>query len=207
MENLTFGEQVKIILSRKGMTIKELAEQIEERTGKNMSRQNMTQRLKRDNFQEQDMRMIAEILGCSFRLSIMEQIEMETEKEQIKKGKPQSQKHAAERDITVGELVKMSEDFNWSQCQSQSLLKNFRKRWKKRRREPDLAESEAICGNQSFELRIQRKSQRRKSRKHRFLARSIRIREKNTRQTVYEYIQSGSAMYRYMIRNSINGQI
>lgn len=46
----------------------------------------MTQRLKRDNFQEQDMRMIAEILGCSFRLSIMEQIEMETEKEQIKKG-------------------------------------------------------------------------------------------------------------------------
>ena len=77
------------------MTIKELAEQIEERTGKNMSRQNMTQRLKRDNFQEQDMRMIAEILGCSFRLSIMEQIEMETEKEQIKKGKPQSQKHAA----------------------------------------------------------------------------------------------------------------
>ena len=56
------------------------------------------------------MRMIAEILGCSFRLSIMEQIEMETEKEQIKKGKPQSQKHAAERDITVGELVKMSEE-------------------------------------------------------------------------------------------------
>ena len=58
MENLTFGEQVKIILSRKGMTIKELAEQIEKRTGKNMSRQNMTQRLKRDNFQEQDMRMM-----------------------------------------------------------------------------------------------------------------------------------------------------
>ena len=37
MENLTFGEQVKIILSRKGMTIKELAEQIEERTGKRKS--------------------------------------------------------------------------------------------------------------------------------------------------------------------------
>ena len=29
MLNLTFGEQVKIVLSRKGMTIKELAEQIE----------------------------------------------------------------------------------------------------------------------------------------------------------------------------------
>ena len=29
MISLTFGEQVKIVLSRKGMTIKELAEQIE----------------------------------------------------------------------------------------------------------------------------------------------------------------------------------
>lgn len=72
MLDLTFGEQVKIILSRKGMTIKELAETIEERTGKKMSRQNLTQRLGRDNFQEQDMRMIAEILGCPFHLSILE---------------------------------------------------------------------------------------------------------------------------------------
>ena len=68
MLDLTFGEQVKIILSRKGMTIKELAETIEERTGKKMSRQNLTQRLGRDNFQEQDMRMIADILGCPFQL-------------------------------------------------------------------------------------------------------------------------------------------
>lgn len=72
MVNLTFGEQVKIILGRKGMTIKELAERIGEKTGKPMSRQNMTQRLGRDNFQEQDMRLIAEILGCKFQLSIME---------------------------------------------------------------------------------------------------------------------------------------
>lgn len=70
MEDLTFGEQVKIILSRRGMTIKELAEKIEEQTGKAMSRQNLTQRLGRDNFQEQDMRMIAAILGCPFHLSI-----------------------------------------------------------------------------------------------------------------------------------------
>ena len=71
MEDLTFGEQVKIILGRKGMTIKQLAEQIEEKTGKKMSRQNLTQRLGRDNFQEQDMRMIASILECPFYLSIM----------------------------------------------------------------------------------------------------------------------------------------
>ena len=127
MENLTFGEQVKIILSRKGMTIKELAEQIEKRTGKNMSRQNMTQRLKRDNFQEQDMRMIAEILGCSFQLSIMEQVETIVTEEQPKLAegevrkentaessqKPsetKSENRVTERDITVGELVKMSEE-------------------------------------------------------------------------------------------------
>ena len=71
MEDITFGEQVKIILGRKGMTIKQLAELIEEKTGKKMSRQNLTQRLGRDNFQEQDMRMIASILECPFRLSIM----------------------------------------------------------------------------------------------------------------------------------------
>lgn len=70
MEGLSFGEQVKIILSRKNMTIKELAELIQERTGKVMSRQNLTQRLGRDNFQEKDMRTIAAILDCPFRLSI-----------------------------------------------------------------------------------------------------------------------------------------
>ena len=71
MLDLTFGEQVKIILKRKGMTIKELAKLIEEQTGKKMSRQNMTQRLNRDNFQEQDMRAIASILGCPFQLNIL----------------------------------------------------------------------------------------------------------------------------------------
>ena len=71
MPDLTFGEQVKIVLGRKGMTIKELAEMIEQHTNKKMSRQNLTQRLGRDNFQEQDMRMIASILECPFRLSIL----------------------------------------------------------------------------------------------------------------------------------------
>ena len=70
MKDLSFGEQVKIILKRKGMTIKELAETIEERTGKVMSRQNLTQRLNRDNFQERDMRLIAAILECPFYLSL-----------------------------------------------------------------------------------------------------------------------------------------
>ena len=94
MMNLTFGEQVKIILSRRGMTIKQLAEEVEKHTGKPMSRQNMTQRLGRDNFQEQDMRMLAEILGCKFTLSIMDTEDIQVE-----------ENASATRDITVGELV------------------------------------------------------------------------------------------------------
>ena len=79
--DLTFAEQVKIILSRRGMTIKELAELIEKHTGKKMSRQNLTQRLGRDNFQEQDMRMIARILGCPFYLNILDEtLSVEAEK-------------------------------------------------------------------------------------------------------------------------------
>ncbi len=92
--NLTFGEQVKIVLGRKGMTIKQLAEEVEKYTGKPMSRQNMTQRLGRDNFQEQDMRMIAEILGCDFTLSILETNRIVAEEEEV-----------VTRDITVGELI------------------------------------------------------------------------------------------------------
>lgn len=100
MMNLTFGEQVKIVLSRKGMTIKRLAEEVEKYTGKPMSRQNMTQRLGRDNFQEQDMRMIAEILGCKFTLSILDDEELPPEKPDT----------ADTRDITVGELVPKEKD-------------------------------------------------------------------------------------------------
>ena len=104
MVNLTFGEQVKIILSRKGMTIKQLAEEVEKYTGKPMSRQNMTQRLGRDNFQEQDMRMIAEILGCQFTLSIMESAE------EVKDAQMAEEPYTLTRDITVGELAEMTEE-------------------------------------------------------------------------------------------------
>ena len=116
MVNLTFGEQVKIILSRKGMTIKELAEIIEGRTGKKMSRQNLTQRLGRDNFQEQDMRMIADILGCPFQLSIMadsESVEraavieeiLPTEKELSKIARSKERKESKSADLEAKKEV------------------------------------------------------------------------------------------------------
>lgn len=120
MEDLTFGEQVKIILSRKGMTIKELAEKIEAETGKAMSRQNLTQRLGRDNFQEQDMRMIAAILGCPFQLSIFpvesasaaqgnevmeDAVRNFTNRQSIKKNKKKRREEAQEEIYQQEELV------------------------------------------------------------------------------------------------------
>lgn len=69
---LSFGEQVKIVLKRQGITIKELASRIEEQTGKKMSRQNLTQRLGRDNFQEKDMFMVANALGCSLTINLLD---------------------------------------------------------------------------------------------------------------------------------------
>lgn len=114
--DLTFGEQVKIILSRKGMTIKELAETIEERTGRKMSRQNLTQRLGRDNFQEQDMRMIADILGCPFKLSILEESDNPEKpsyyKKEEKKKQAEANSDTPERDITIGELVEIHEELD-----------------------------------------------------------------------------------------------
>ena len=127
MISLTFGEQVKIVLSRKDMTIKELAEEIEARTGKKMSRQNLTQRLGRDNFQEQDLRMIADILGCPFHLSILgnadsekealdeeemptgRELEKLTAKKERKAAREEAKKNV-ERDITVGEIVDILEE-------------------------------------------------------------------------------------------------
>lgn len=69
--DLTFGEQIKVILSREHMTIKTLAEQIEAHTGVPCSRQNLTQKLKRDNFQEQDMRKLAAILGYDVQITLI----------------------------------------------------------------------------------------------------------------------------------------
>ena len=117
MLELTFGEQVKIILSRKGMTIKELAEKIEKQTGKKMSRQNLTQRLGRDNFQEQDMRMIAKILECPFYLDILEEHEDRTEKpvKEQKAAEPEQKeapKREEEREIKIGELVDIHKELD-----------------------------------------------------------------------------------------------
>lgn len=172
MQELTFGEQVKIILSRKGMTIKELAERVEAHTGKPMSRQNMTQKLHRDNFQEQDMRMLAEILGCKFVLNIMEEAEQpivqsvepqpvevqstaqpveEPAVEQPEKEQPDEGNHL-EREVTVGELLDMQEPeqkfkgfvgFRKGKVKEQGPEENVQEQSE----EQDVSESEEILGD------------------------------------------------------------
>jgi transcriptional regulator with XRE-family HTH domain len=57
---LTLGEKIKIILNRRGLTIAQLAEQ----TGQ--SRQNMSNKMSRDNFSEKELHEIANALNCTF---------------------------------------------------------------------------------------------------------------------------------------------
>lgn len=56
--NLTMGEKIRIILKRRGMTGAQLAE----KTGQ--TRQNLSNKMTRDNFSEKELRQIAEALDC-----------------------------------------------------------------------------------------------------------------------------------------------
>ncbi len=94
----TYGKQIRAILKKRHMSIETMAELIERETGMKMSRQNLTQRLKRDNFQEQDMRLFADVLGCTVQLYVLENGErLPDEKVSVKE--------AIENDMTIGELL------------------------------------------------------------------------------------------------------
>ena len=58
---LTFGEKVKVILKRRNMTVTDLAEML------GTSRQNLTNKLSRDNFQEKEMLEISQKLNCTYK--------------------------------------------------------------------------------------------------------------------------------------------
>ena len=57
---LTMGEKIKIILGRRNMTLSELAEKI------GQSRQNLSNKMGRDNFSEKELSEIAKALDCSY---------------------------------------------------------------------------------------------------------------------------------------------
>ena len=58
--SLTIGEKINVLLKRRGLTISQLAEA----TGQ--SRQNLSNKMNRDNFSEKEAKEIAEVLHCSF---------------------------------------------------------------------------------------------------------------------------------------------
>ena len=57
---LTTAEKIKVILGRRNMTVSRLAEL----TGQ--TRQNLSQKLERDNFGEKELHEIAEAMGCTY---------------------------------------------------------------------------------------------------------------------------------------------
>mgnify|MGYP003293011360 CR=1 FL=1 len=57
---ITMGEKIKIMLRRRNMTLAQLAE----KTGQ--SRQNMSNKMSRDNFSEKELYTIAEALECTY---------------------------------------------------------------------------------------------------------------------------------------------
>lgn len=59
---LTMGEKIKIMLSRRNMTLAQLAD----KTGQ--SRQNMSNKMSRDNFSEKELYNIAAALDCTFQI-------------------------------------------------------------------------------------------------------------------------------------------
>ena len=56
--DLTIGEKIKIIMNRKSINMTELA------AATNQTRQNLSNKMARDNFTEKDVRDMAAALGC-----------------------------------------------------------------------------------------------------------------------------------------------
>ena len=57
---LTAGEKIKILMKRRGMTLGDLAEKT------NQSRQNLSNKMTRDNFSEKEIKEIADALNCVY---------------------------------------------------------------------------------------------------------------------------------------------
>ena len=57
---LTMGEKIKVVLNRRNMTLTQLAEKL------GQSRQNMSNKMSRDNFTEKELNEIAKALDCTY---------------------------------------------------------------------------------------------------------------------------------------------
>lgn len=57
---LSMSEKIKIMLKRRNMTLSELAEKL------GQSRQNLSNKMSRDNFTEKELEAIANALNCTY---------------------------------------------------------------------------------------------------------------------------------------------
>ena len=57
---LTAGEKIKILMKRRGMTLGDLADETKQ------SRQNLSNKMTRDNFSEKEIKEIADALNCVY---------------------------------------------------------------------------------------------------------------------------------------------
>lgn len=62
---LSFREKIKIILKRRNMSVNDLADAL------GTSRQNLSNKLKRDNFREQEIIEILDVLNCTYKTTII----------------------------------------------------------------------------------------------------------------------------------------
>lgn len=63
---MTFGEQMRVIMKRRGVSVRELADKL----GK--SRQNINQRLNGSGFTEKEMEEYAALIGCTVNIEVLE---------------------------------------------------------------------------------------------------------------------------------------
>ena len=63
--SLSIGKKIRILMNRRGMTLGTLAESI------GTTRQNLSNKLSRDNFSEKEIRVIAEALNCTYEAKLI----------------------------------------------------------------------------------------------------------------------------------------
>lgn len=56
---MTVGEKIKVLMKRRGMNMTTLAEATDQ------TRQNLSNKMSRDNFSEKDIELMAKALGCT----------------------------------------------------------------------------------------------------------------------------------------------
>lgn len=71
-EERLYAEKVKKKAKEKGITLIEVCQLYNERTGKATKKQNFWNRLNRENFPVEDVKIIADILGCDLNIELID---------------------------------------------------------------------------------------------------------------------------------------